>query len=795
MLLARVARRQHLPPQLGLLTSLRGWHWGARERRWAAPVLCSSIYALVLLFSALAAAHDRAQLGPLTLTPGHGGWHVTWLWPGSVAWDLGLRAGDLVQVPGGAGTPTERALRSAPILLVRTPEGRLFPLDLAAQASAAQGNASTLGLGVLFSLLALFVFTRALDRPAARAFFVLFASAGVALTLMWPAALGQPWAVALEFVVVALFGSAWANFFLIFPQRAHPAVPLRFVVLALPVGAVVVLYATALVVDAAWYDSVRGLRGLVVLGGIGTGCAQLIVGLWRSQAGDERRLLAVLALGTVAGITPFLLWTLIPSILGHPSLIPAYVSVLPLALLPLCFGYALLRHHLFGTTLRVRRVLARLGCKVALVSVTLLLMHMVADWRLLPLDRSALAVGGAGIGLLVAVIIPHTWRHLDRFLFADLYDERHTLHDLTTALARSHAPHQMGSLLCERLAVALATHFVTIVLPTTAASLTILAASAPLEDSGTSALVDEATMVAAADPVAPRRGTAGPVALWVPLRTDGRLYGLLALGPKRNGEPFTGAHQHLLCTIAGTAAAALHSAELTAQLRLRAAQLSHLNQQLTGAHEQERRALARDLHDGPLQRLTFVAHLLDTAETTAIGSTLHQQSLAAIAELRTLCHTLRTSVLDDLGLAEAVEALVEEARPQTTATLAFAVDDAVRVTRFCPTAESALYRVAQEALTNCLRHAEASAIAVQLALVSELPCRRLRLVITDQGRGFVAPANALTLTSSGHFGLAGMTERVQGLGGHLTIQSAAGEGTEVVAEVPLAGEGISDEGA
>jgi len=790
-MLVKGTHRQRLPPSLVLLTSLRSWHWTVQGRAQAVPVLCTLLYVLVLL-SSVRVVPDRALLGPLTLTPGQDGWRVGWLWPGSVAWDLGLRAGDLVQVPGHAAPFAEDALHTAPVLLVRTPAGRLFPLDLVAQASAAQGNASTLGLGLFFYLLALAVFLRARDRPAARAFFVLFASAGVALTLMWPAALGQPWAVGLEFVMVACFGCAWANFFLIFASRPRATAPLRFVLLALPVLVIVVLYAAALVVDVAWYDLAQRLRGLVTLAGIGGGYAWLIASLLRRQTRDERRLLAVLALGTVAGITPFLLCTLLPSIGGRSPLVPAQVSILPIALLPLSFGYALLRYHLFDTTVRVRRVLARLGWGLALSGAAMLLMRLVADWRALPLARGTLAVGGVGLGLFVAVVvIPLTWRQLDRLLFADVYDERRTLHELTAGLATGRDPQQIGSRLCERLAQAMATHFVAILTPTHPAH-PLLAASAPLQSALARALVDGATTVAADNPLAPGLDATDPVALWVPLRTGGLLYGLLAVGPKRNDEPFSRTDRHLLSTIAGTAAAALHGAELTKQLRRRAGQLSHLNHQLTGAHEQERRALARDLHDGPLQRLTLVAHLLDTPEMTAASGAIHQQSLAAIAELRNLCHTLRTSVLDDLGLADALEALVEEARPQTTATLSFSADAMGGVVGVRAGTDSALYRVAQEALTNCLRHAEATAIAVQLTVIGA-PRPRLCLSIVDRGRGFIAPADMLSLIPSGHYGLAGMAERVQGLGGQLTVQSTAGVGTRVVAEVPLVQEATADE--
>lgn len=730
---------------------------------------------LVLLLT-LRSVQERPVVGPLTLIPDRTTWHVAWVWPGSSTWDQGLRAGDTVAAPG-TGRGHAAMLYAAPVLLVTTTSGRLLRIDLATSISAAREYMSLLVLGLIFFLLALLVSALALDRAAARAFRVLCISAALALTLAWPTALGHPWAMSLEFVTVTVFGSAWAAFFLIFPRQSSLAAPAKITLLALPVGAVTVVYAAAVVIDVAWYGVAEMLRGVVVMGGVAFGCIRLAWALRSSRTRSDRPILILLTLGSVIGIAPFLLCTLLPSALGRPPLIASRISILPLALMPLSFAYAIARHRLFGTTVRVRRAVARFSFGLLLGGAALALAYTVAGWPALLLGRAALAVGGVALGALVAVALPSLWRRLDRLLFADVYDERRTLYDLTTQLARLHDRQQMGTILCRRLAREVGALFA-VLLTHTPGMVEILAASGPLDGPLTVTLTDEAASVAAADPMVPACGAAGSTALWVPLRTGGMLYGLLAMGPKRNGEPLSRTDRRLLDTIAGSAAAALHGAELTEQLR-------HLSQQFMDVHEEERRALARDLHDGPLSRLVLVSHLLASAEDHTISSAAAQQSRAAIAELRNLCHGLRTSVLDDLGLADAVEALVEEARPKTTAALSFRADEVASTTRLDATLESALYRVAQEALTNCLRHARASAITAQLTVVTDALPRRLRLIITDNGQGCVLPAEILSLASRGHYGLAGMTERMQGVGGCLLLHSTVGQGTRVIAEIPL----------
>ena len=753
-------------------------------------IVCSLPYLVVLVWSLLA-VRDRTSLAPLILEPGHGSRRVAWVWPGSVPWDQGVRAGATLHWLSGAQLPAGGTLPDA-VLMVTTREGHTLRIDRLAQATAvAQESTAPLLLGAIFFLLAVLVYGRGRDRAAARAFALLFISGAMALTLVWPVGLGYPWAMALEVDMVTFFGSAWAVFFLTFPRRVTLPPFAWAGLLAVPVAAVSFTYAAAVAVDDGWYSVAQALRGLTVLGGLGVGCARLLFGLLRSRDPRERHLLVLLAVGIGLGISPFLLGTLLPAMLERPPLVNPRISILTLAALPLIFAHALIRHRLFGVTVQARRVAAQWGWGIALGAAALALAHGAVNTSSLALDRVTLGVGGVGVGVLVAVVVPRAWRLVDHLLFPDVYDQRRTLHDLTVMLAQPHDPRQMGTSLCRRLSADLGTTF-GVLFTATDGPITLLASTGLVHDTLAAALAHEAAAHYTVDPTGPWQDAAGLGPLWVPLRTGGLLYGLLAVGPKRNGEPLTQRDRHLVRTIAATAAAALHGATLTEQLRQRTVQLSQLNRQVATAQEQERRALARDLHDGPLQRLTLVAHMLPTAHTEPAREMARRQSLAAIGELRRLCHTLRTSVLDDLGLVDAVEALVEEARPHTTATLSFVADERASVTRLGAVAEGALYRVAQEALANSLRHGSALAIAVDLAINDVAAGLCLRLAITDCGRGFDVPADPLSLTSSGHYGLAGMVERMQGLGGQLTIRSAVGEGTQVVATVPLVPEVVSD---
>ncbi len=207
------------------------------------------------------------------------------------------------------------------------------------------------------------------------------------------------------------------------------------------------------------------------------------------------------------------------------------------------------------------------------------------------------------------------------------------------------------------------------------------------------------------------------------------------------------------------------------------------------AQEEERRRIARELHDGLGQRLSGLKMALQLLEDDASesggapSSRLEQLSRdidRMIVEVRRLSYNLRPAALDDFGLASALEMLGNEFEKQygiETRFFAEAPGDA----RHDPHIDIALYRIVQEALTNAGKHAAASTVSVELHRRAD----SIVLIIEDNGRGFdVDEAHRDYKTGSG-FGLVGMMERIQLLGGRFELRSSVGAGTRIEANLPL----------
>jgi PAS domain S-box-containing protein len=203
------------------------------------------------------------------------------------------------------------------------------------------------------------------------------------------------------------------------------------------------------------------------------------------------------------------------------------------------------------------------------------------------------------------------------------------------------------------------------------------------------------------------------------------------------------------------------------------------------AQEVERRRIARELHDETAQTLTSLLVGLRAIEESqdlrgALGGTsaLRRLVSAALEGVKRISRGLRPSVLDDLGLQDALERLGLE----VSRTNGFLVDvDATgpRLPRLPEVVETALYRVVQEALTNASKHASPKTVSV---LIHRNPSE-VRLVIEDDGKGF-DPSRPL---SEGQVGLVGIRERIHLIGGSVTVESSPAQGTTIWVSVPLKG--------
>ena len=207
---------------------------------------------------------------------------------------------------------------------------------------------------------------------------------------------------------------------------------------------------------------------------------------------------------------------------------------------------------------------------------------------------------------------------------------------------------------------------------------------------------------------------------------------------------------------------------------------------ITTGQEEERRRLARDLHDDTIQSLIALNQRIQLAQLSAKDETtttqlLEMQQMAAqtIADLRRLTRDLRPVYLEELGLVPAVEMLARD----TSRVLQIPVDFRVEGTerRLPSQVELALYRVMQEALSNVVRHAQASCAEVHLHFATDT----VTLTVRDNGRGFVVPESPAEMAPSGHFGLLGVQERVEAIGAWLMIRSTPGAGTHLEVRLPL----------
>jgi signal transduction histidine kinase len=261
-------------------------------------------------------------------------------------------------------------------------------------------------------------------------------------------------------------------------------------------------------------------------------------------------------------------------------------------------------------------------------------------------------------------------------------------------------------------------------------------------------------------------------AILVPLVFRGETFGVLAGVDRADGRPFAVEDEQLLMSVAASAATAVATARSAASERLRLS---------VEAADQARARWARELHDETLQGLAGVRMVLsagrarddlDSLRTAADTADAHLSEEAR--KLRDLIAELRPAALDDLGLGPALKSLAK----RQAAIGGFAVEVELRLDadqRLPRDTETAIYRIAQEALSNAVKHSHAERVSLGVMRRSD----RVEVLVEDDGRGF-QPAGFRE-----GFGLTGMRERAVLAGGRLSVSSKDGGPTSVTAVLPL----------
>ncbi len=423
----------------------------------------------------------------------------------------------------------------------------------------------------------------------------------------------------------------------------------------------------------------------------------------------------------------------------------SYVAAFALLVVPVCTYVAILRYNLYDIDLFINRTLvygALTACVVAIyVMVVVALGYMFQA-------RGNLAVSLSATGLVAVVFQPlrgRLQRGVNRLMYGERDDPYAVISRLGKRLEATIEPEAVLPTVVETIAQALKLPYAAILLE------------------------EEGQFRTAA---AHGSSEADPEVL--PLVYQREEIGRLLLSPRAPGEEFSDADRALLEDLARQAEVAVHAVRLTADLQ-------RSRERLVATREEERRRLRRDLHDGlgaQLAGLSVQAGALrrlipqDPAAADGMVVELREELRGAIADIRRLVYDLRPPALDDLGLAEALRRLAERYGSENGQPRV-----AVEVPENLPTlpaaVEVAVYRIAQEALTNVARHARAQSCVVRLAVDGDVS-----LEIVDDGTGIPAGRNA-------GVGLSSMRERASELGGSCVIQSVPEGGTRVLVRLPL----------
>ncbi len=311
----------------------------------------------------------------------------------------------------------------------------------------------------------------------------------------------------------------------------------------------------------------------------------------------------------------------------------------------------------------------------------------------------------------------------------------------------------------------------------------------------------------------PRGHPAVGAFLGVPLRRDGRPFGMIGLANRAG--PYGDDHERLALTYASLIAVLVHNAQLYDQLRLTNAWLERLVDERTrelalardalaekaarlqavladtvDTQEAERQRIAEDIHDGINQLLIGAMlelragqHRIEAGQPDAAVPVLEsaREILARVeSEIRRVVHDLHPPILEGLGLPAAIREVAE--RFQRICPADCRVEVTGRAYRLPARTEIGLYRIVQEALQNVASHAEAS--KVEVALSFDADCRCVQVIVRDDGRGF-DPAR-VRVAAGHHLGLESMRRRVESLAGEWQLCAAAGQGTTIHARVPTA---------
>ncbi len=504
--------------------------------------------------------------------------------------------------------------------------------------------------------------------------------------------------------------------------------------------------------DRATADALIGLaQGVFIIPGL-----VVLVARYRRASLPGRRRFRWLLVPVVLGTTVITIQLVAPT--------PALVNVLAIgaqAIVAITLALGLLSPRRFDADDVLRRsiVYGALWVSIALAYVAAGSVLGIAAGHRLPMQWAVVVTVIATLGFQPA----RRWldRLADRLVFGPRSDPARVIADLGATLADTYDLDTLLAQMAATVRQGLGLQWARVVLDQEWREQVGIHATTPGIDSG----ADEE----------PSNGAA----LVVPIVLDGEELGVVACGP-RTGGPLTSDDRAIVETLARQAGLAVRNVRLTVQLSHQASELVASRRRLVRAQDAERRRIERNIHDGIQQDLVALIGLAGHVQHLDDGSDVVGPELAGLRvglqrvlrDLRELAAGIHPTLLTDRGLLSAVEALAAR-HPVTVGVRA---DPSLRDLRMPAEIEGAAYFTIAEALANSLKHADADQVIVVLTRSNGTLSVRVR----DNGVGVGDLATATNGT-----GLLNLSERWAALEGHLTVDSTPGEGTTVLASVPL----------
>jgi len=278
------------------------------------------------------------------------------------------------------------------------------------------------------------------------------------------------------------------------------------------------------------------------------------------------------------------------------------------------------------------------------------------------------------------------------------------------------------------------------------------------------------------------------VQLLFPIKSKGNLIGILALGEKKSGNPYSSEDMDLLMTIVSSSAIAIENARVLDTLRKEQLQVRRLLSQTVQAQEDERKRISADLHDSVTQWLVGASYRIQVCNSLLAESgngKVHEELVEventmdqSLKELRRVMRGLHPPALKELGLSQTIKQLMEQVGTTGVST---SFNTTGVPCRLHSSAEITIYRIVQEALNNIQKHSDATDVEVQLHFRDG----DVLVEIMDNGRGFDISKTLDRAISVGSLGLLGMSQRADAIGATLKIDSRPGVGTSIVLRCPI----------